>query len=192
MITNALTGHAYPSAVAFGGVFVCGAAAIEMAFCALKDFWRKVHTQDAAQKELIARQLSANLGGAVLLGMCAFQVLPGAQLLGAGLFLCYALHSKMKESDYLTKKVVRKTVVISKAVIGGTLEAITQLISKLFKSVWNYLIYPVSNGIVQGVSAVLDVMLPRHPIWVAVAAMVMAVMFQSSILAFAVKLLSAI
>jgi hypothetical protein len=140
----------YPSKASLAAS-LCGVAALEMLACAFRDYSKIKQPGN----EQLSIDISAHLGGATLCGVGAVNPVPYAAIAGATIFALYSAKTCNDDGAYRTSKWV----------------------GNLIRIIWEYSVYPVVNKIGVPVSKALvgcagriyDLLLPKHPIWLAVA-----------------------
>lgn len=151
----------YPSKTAMIGGAICAAAAIEMAILVPSNI-SQIKSAAEAALEPLKYELSANLGGAIFYGLCAFNVIPRTAVIGASIFLLYSVINFHDAGAYLTSRV-----------IGHTMKFITD---EIVMPVMEHIIAPLVARIVHIASQLIGLIgnilvkmpLPEHPVWLGV------------------------
>jgi hypothetical protein len=154
----------YQSNFTLGCAVVCGAVATEMALRAIVSLIRynDVPQNSLQHKAQLSEKIGGNLGGAIALGLCATNIVPGTARIAASFFVPYSWYYANDPNEYLTSKLFHKPL---KWAFDWVLEP-----------AWDHVIAPVSSRIWAAVSYVFALIpLPKHPIWYAVGALSVAV-----------------
>ena len=139
---------------------ICAIAAAEMALRSVSDSFSLLRGDFG-----LADNFSANLGGAVLYGLCSANLLPATPLIGGISYLFYSVIECDYANSYTSSKIIGKP--IKELFIRIIFPAIEDFLLPIMKK--------VSDVFLKVLSTLAGTIIPRHPVWIAVTLLVSAI-----------------
>ena len=167
----------YPTRIALGSAGFLAVATTEMAVRVFLDLRDCFSAQNSIQKELAGKNLSENLSGAMLFGMCASNAIPGIAAIGALIFIGNAIIKENKDALWTSQaiclfKPIVKTCVESLWKVASTVMRVVGDILKVIMETASNLLGPILSGI----GNVIKVILPKTPQGVAAVVLAAAIL----------------
>lgn len=144
-----------------GGIF-SGIAAAEMGIRAVGNLFLEL-TGKGDKDNL--ENFSKNLGGAILYAGLGLNIIPGTAILGGAILASYSIYTSGREL---------KDSYLFSFLTGGLLNRGLNLLEPVIKKVWN-VVSEIIWGLGRVLGKVLNLVIPRHPIWIGVCALATAI-----------------
>lgn len=165
-VVNAIqTNYATASSFTIAAGSFLALVTTEMALRTLYDGYQMTQATGGREFNRAWKSFGTNLGGTLFYGMLATNLAPGGPLIGATIFTVYSAMKYEKQDTYfITKTIGPIAHTICKTIANlawNTLIVLKDCFSKFFDCVYN---------IVNAIS------LPRHPIWIGVALVAIAIL----------------
>lgn len=190
VVTNYVANN-HTTKLAFGCGLICAFAAIESACRVIHNLYQSTD-ESVRNNPKFSKDVSENLGGVVLFGLCASNAIPCTAAIGAGILLLNAVSDKHPADDALIiTEILNKArpLVIGLCKAGGevldmagkALWAIAKAVGHIVKFVFE-LIWKVMCAVGTILGPIFQIIIPSSPIGYAATALALAVIFYKGVL----------